>query len=295
MKILTTREWATAIWGIVFFVCALANKQIRKSLWNILKIFFDKKLRILWEIILLYVLVITVVFSYLPFWDIVYIKDIAIWFIFSGFVLCMNAMSREADEKYISMVLKDNLKSTIVIEFIISTFTFDIWVELAMVPIISIVVIMDVIAERKEEYNVAHKLFQAFLYIAGLWILLETIKVGIHEYRELNVIHTFVSFMIPISYLLLIIPLLYAIELYSKYELLFVRMSFKEEKNSKIHRRHCLLVMKECKFSVRRVLLFQKEYCCKMYIRMSEDEFIHFIDDFKKQCNDKRNEDICKY
>ena len=58
----------------------------------------------------------------------------------------MNAVSKEADEEYIRKVLKDNLKLTIVLEFIISTFTFNIWVELVIIPITTIIVIMNVIA-----------------------------------------------------------------------------------------------------------------------------------------------------
>lgn len=40
--------------------------------------------------------------------------------------------------------------------------------------------------------------------------------------------------MIPIAYLISIIPLEYALELYSKYELLFLSMTFKEEKDKKL-------------------------------------------------------------
>ena len=101
MELLSTREWATVIWGFVFCVYAMAHKQIREALWNVVKIFFGKKLRILWEIILLYVLTITMVFCYLPIWENIYIKDIIIWFLFSGFIYCMNAVSSEADETYI--------------------------------------------------------------------------------------------------------------------------------------------------------------------------------------------------
>ena len=57
------------------------------------------------------------------------------------------------------------------------------------------------------------------------------------EIQKLSLIialNTFISFMIPIVYLILIIPLEYILELYSKYEVLFVRMSFKEAKDKKI-------------------------------------------------------------
>lgn len=234
MTILSTREWATVIWAIIFFVYVIMHKQIRESFWRVVKIFFGSKLIILWGIIFLYVLGITLIFYHLPFWDNIYIKDIVVWFVFSGMMYCMNAVSNEADEEYIKKVLKDNFKLAIILEFIISTFTFNIWIELIIIPVTTIIVIMNVIAERKKEYDKVHKLLDIVLAGAGFWILYETIKIGIHEYKELNALNTFISFMIPIVYLILIIPLEYILELYSKYELLFVRMSFKEEKDKKI-------------------------------------------------------------
>ena len=67
MEILTTREWATVIWAFILFVYAMAHRQIREAFWNVVKIFFGKKLRILWGIIFLYVLGITLIFYQLPF------------------------------------------------------------------------------------------------------------------------------------------------------------------------------------------------------------------------------------
>lgn len=284
MSILSTREWATLIWGCIFMLYVLCHREIRKSLWNVIVIFFDKKLRILWEIILLYVLTITMVFCYLPIWENIYIKDIIIWFLFSGLIYCMNAVSSEADETYIKKILKDNLKFTMILEFFMSTFTFNIWIELAIIPVITIITVMNVIAERKEEYKSVHKLLDSILAIAGFWIFYETIKIGINEYKQLNIINTLVSFIIPIAYLILIIPLEYALELYSKYELLFLRMTFKEEKDKKTKIRHRVAVICSCRISVRRVLLFQREYMGRMYVKMKDNEFEKLIREFRNAC-----------
>ena len=284
MSILSTREWATLIWGCIFMLYVLCHREIRKSLWNVIVIFSDKKLRILWEIILLYVLTITMVFCYLPIWENIYIKDIIIWFLFSGLIYCMNAVSSEADETYIKKMLKDNLKFTMILEFFMSTFTFNIWIELAIIPVITIITVMNVIAERKEEYKNVHKLLDSILAIAGFWIFYETIKIGINEYRQLNIINTLVSFIIPIVYLILIIPLEYALELYSKYELLFLRMTFKEEKDKKTKIRHRVAVICSCRISVRRVLLFQREYMGRMYVKMKDNEFEKLIREFRNAC-----------
>lgn len=284
MSILSTREWATLIWGCIFMLYVLCHREIRKSLWNVIVIFFGKKLRILWEIILLYVLTITIVFCYLPIWENIYIKDIIIWFLFSGLIYCMNAVSSEADETYIKKILKENLKFTMILEFFMSTFTFNIWIELAIIPVITIITVMNVIAERKEEYKSVHKLLDSVLAIAGFWIFYETIKIGINEYKQLNRINTLVSFMIPIVYLILIIPLEYLLELYSKYEVLFLRMTFKEEKDKRIRLHHRIAVLRECNFSVRKILLFQREYMIQMYALMKEDEFNQLMQKFRSAC-----------
>ena len=284
MSILSTREWATLIWGCIFMLYVLCHKEIRKSFWNVIVIFFDKKLRILWEIIVLYVLTITMVFCYLPIWENIYIKDIIIWFLFSGLIYCMNAVSSEADETYIKKILKDNLKFTMILEFLMSTFTFNIWIELAIIPVITIIIVMNVIAERKEEYKSVHKLLDSVLAIVGFWIFYETIKIGINEYKQLNIINTLVSFMIPIVYLILIIPLEYLLELYSKYEVLFLRMTFKEEKDKRIRLHHRTAIFRECNFSVRKILLFQREYMIQMYASMKEDDFNQLMQKFISVC-----------
>lgn len=80
----------------------------------------------------------------------------------------------------------------------------------------------------------------------------------------------------------------YILELYSKYELLFVRMSFKEEKDKKIQRRHRWLVIKVCKLSVHKVLLFQKKYWYKMYSKMSVEGFEKLIEEFRNECDNER-------
>lgn len=288
ITIFSAREWATIIWLLIFSIFLMFQKEVRKGIKELLKIFFEKKLRILWEIILLYVLMITVIFYKMPIWDNIYIKDIIIWLIFSGLVICMNAASNEADEKYIKKIIKDNLKLTIILEFIMSTFTFDIWVELVIIPVITMITVMNVIAERKEESRAVHKLLDFVLVVAGFWILYETIKIGINEYKELNMLNTLVSFMIPIVYLIMIMPLVYMLEVYSKYEVLFIRMTFKEEKNKKVKRKHRFSVIRICKFSVRRILLFQRVYLGKMYIGMKDEEFEQLMNEFCDVCKKKK-------
>ena len=277
MDIFSTRELATAFWvGAILIAVGMArvtNKKIRQGFIGVLKCFFNRKLRKLWEIYLLYIGIITLMFSRFPIWKNIYLKDIILWTLFSGLTICMNAVAGEADEKYISKVLKDNIRFTVVTEFLLSTFTFSFWVELIIIPITTVIVLFDTVAEHKSDAIAVHKLLQDVMAFAGLCVILQTVRVGILEYRELNVINTLVSFFIPIVYLLLVTPLEYAFELYSKYEMLFIQMHFKEPSDKMVRRKRHLKVIKVCGLSVKRIMLFQKQCIPRMYISMPDVEF----------------------
>lgn len=277
MDIFSTRELATAFWvGAILIAVGMAivtNKKIRQGFIGVLKCFFNRKLRKLWEIYFLYIGIITLMFSRFPIWKNIYLKDIILWTLFSGLTICMNAVAGEADEKYISKVLKDNIRFTVVTEFLLSTFTFSFWVELIIIPITTVIVLFDTVAEHKSDAIAVHKLLQDMMAFAGLCVILQTVRVGILEYRELNVINTLVSFFIPIVYLLLVTPLEYAFELYSKYEMLFIQMHFKEPRDKKVKRKRHLKVIKACGLSVRKIILFQKQCIPRMYVSMSDSEF----------------------
>lgn len=277
MDIFSTRELATAFWvGAILIAVGMAivtNKKIRQGFIGVLKCFFNRKLRKLWEIYFLYIGIITLMFSRSPIWKNIYLKDIILWTLFSGLTICMNAVAGEADEKYISKVLKDNIRFTVVTEFLLSTFTFSFWVELIIIPITTVIVLFDTVAEHKSDAIAVHKLLQDVMAFAGLCVILQTVRVGILEYRELNVINTLVSFFIPIVYLLFVTPLEYAFELYSKYEMLFIQMHFKEPSDKMVRRERHLKVIKVCGLSVKRIMLFQKQCIPRMYISMPDVEF----------------------
>lgn len=288
MSAFSTRELATAFWtGIILVAVGMAivtNKKARKSFIEVLKCFFGRKLRTLWEIYLLYIGIITFLFSRLPIWESIYLKDIIIWTFFSGLTICINAVAGEADEKYIFKVLKDNIRFTMVTELLLSTFTFGFWVEVIIIPIITVIVLFDTVAEHKSDAIAVHKLLQDVIAFVGLCVILQTVRVGILEYRELNVINTLVSFFIPIVYLLLVTPLEYAFELYSKYEMLFIQMHFKEPSDKMIQRKRHLKVIKACGLSVRKIILFQKQCIPRMYVSMSDSEFEALISQLEEIC-----------
>lgn len=92
------------------------------------------------------------------------------------------------------------------------------------------------------------------------------------------------EFFIPMVYLLFVTPLEYVFELYSKYEMLFIRMCFKEPRDKKVKRKRHLKVIKACGLSVRKIILFQKQCIPRMYVSMSDSEFEALISQLEEIC-----------
>lgn len=179
--------------------------------------------------------------------------------------------------------MKDNFRVIVIFEYFIGTFTFKFWIEMLIIPVITILTLMNVVAESEEKYRGVHKLIDIVLACIGWYMLWGAVNVGLKEYKELNAINTLVSFMIPIVYTILILPLEFGLEIYSDYEQVFVRMKFRDNQDKKIQRKHRWRVIRTCKLSLRKILLFRKEYVNKMYGLMSEETFDNIMREFKEE------------
>lgn len=280
---LSSRELAAVIWGTILLIYVITKKETRSSFYNVIKIFFGKKLRVIWIVYFLYVLGITFLFSLLSFWKIIFMKDVIFWVMFYGLIYYMNAVSKEADETYIKNIIRDNFKLIIIFEFVISTFTFNIFIELLIMPIFTIISIMSFISEWDIKYQNVHKLVNYIAILLGFVFVYKTLEIGINEYKYLNALDTLISFLIPIIYLFLTLPLIYIINLYSKYDLLFLKMSFKEGEDKKINKRRRFRVLKICNISIRKVIIFKNKYLPRLYKKMSEEEFNNLLSEFKQK------------
>ncbi len=288
MELFTTREIATGIWILVFILSLLMRKETRKSIIEFLKIVFGGKIRLLWGSFFLYVTAITLLFSRLSFWNNVYLKDIIIWSVTSGVITCMNSVDRTSDDGYIKKVLQENIKPMVIIEILMSTFTFNIIIELFMIPFMAILSMMEAYSENKEEYASVKKLLNALMGIIGIWIMCGTINIALDEFQQLDYSATFISIVIPIVYLIAIIPLLFVWLYFGKYELLFYRMSrFEKDLNIKTKIIKRIRVILLCGLSCNKISRFLRGFSYKSCSSMTENDFYNLLICFS---NDKYND-----
>ena len=72
--------------------------------------------------------------SEIGIWNRELLKDTVLWSLFSGLALALSGVQTQSDVPTWRSILKNQLKAIILLEFIVNTYTFALWVELLLAP-----------------------------------------------------------------------------------------------------------------------------------------------------------------
>ena len=142
----TTREIAIAIWGtiaIVFFCVKSSPKQLIISA-------FQKKLVFIYLIIIVYLTLIIYVLNKLNIWETTLYKDFLIWFFTVGIISVFNVNKLKTHNDFIKIIFK-LFSISMILEFLISYYSFPLIIELIIVPLFTILTVLLVFATHYKE------------------------------------------------------------------------------------------------------------------------------------------------
>jgi len=254
MNLFNNREIAIAVWILVIFIILLFIRGIRKSLKDLVKVLFHRKILILVLSIIVYTVVITFVLYLLNFWNISLLKDTILWLCFSGIVICFRYVSSKEDENLLRNIIIDNIKIVIIIEFIANFFTFPLAAELVLIPFMAFIAGLDVIAKTDKKNISVVRLLNGLQIIIGLFIFIYAFSQAIADYKNIVNLDTLKSFLLAPLLAVLFSPFVYFMALLVKYELLFLRLEMGCEKSKKLKNYakkkiilYCLLSLKKTK------------------------------------------------
>lgn len=220
------REKAIGIWLFIFFVWALARKEIRESMLSLIKTMFLTKLFFVFLSMFLYVASVLFLLYKIKIWDYLLLKDTIFWIIGTGFVLLLNVNKVTDNARYFKDIFLDALKLTVVLEFIVNLYSFSFWVEVVLMPLLFVVVIMNVFAGIKEEYKLVKKITDWILAIFGIYTFIFLFSQTLSNYQNFTTLYNLRVFILPPILTFSFLPFLYIFVLVMTYETLFLRLDF---------------------------------------------------------------------
>lgn len=223
---LNNREIATAIWLTIIFLWALSISGVRRSIRDLLKAFFNKKIIIPLIAMLLYIVCMVIVFEKIGFWDESATKDTILWTLGSAFTAYFNLNKVAQDDNYFKNAILNNLKFVLVLEFVVNLYSFNLPVELIVIPVVSFIVILNAFAGLKPEYERVSKLLNFILGVFGLCLIAFTFREVILDFQNFASLKNLRDFFLPILFSIVLSPFIYIMALISQYEMFFIRIDF---------------------------------------------------------------------
>lgn len=150
------------------------------------------------------------------------LKDTIIWFWFTALVLMMSAVAD--DESILRKVAKETVKVLLIFQFLINEYTFSLPVELILMPIVTVIFMMDMFARKEEKFATVAKLTRAIITIFGFFLIVNAVGRAVDGLAQLTTLDVFRKVILAPTLSVLFLPFLYLSVLYTSYEQLFIRL-----------------------------------------------------------------------
>lgn len=236
MGLFNNREIATVVWVILFLAFAMRKSDIRKSFTAVLRAFCHFKILLPVCLMVLYTAAAVMLLTAIGLWNVSLLKDTILWFCLSAMAMMMRFVTSDDAENIFQKVLIDSIKIVIVLEFLVNAYTFSLPAELVIVPILTLIAMVDVVASSDEKGSVVAKVTKGAQTVVGFVILAIVASRAISDLQTLHSLDTFRSITLAPLLSLLFSPFLYVMVLISKYELVFLRLNFGMEKERGLKR-----------------------------------------------------------
>jgi hypothetical protein len=225
IDIFSTRELALFIWGLIFLILISFSQNIRQAILGLLKAFLSKHLIRAFLFLLVYNLLTLYLLNKIGLWDKSLTKDTTFWF-FTVAMVTFFTINKADDLVFFKEIMVDSVKWIVVIEFLINFYTFSLWTELILVPIIVFMSMIWAYSQTDKKYEPVQKLFKNIITIIGLGLLVYVIYETVVEFQKTFTIQNLKSLLHPIVMTVLFLPFAYILALFMNYEILFVRVDF---------------------------------------------------------------------
>jgi len=250
--VFNNRELGSIFWIVLIVLLLLLKKSIRESILRVFFAFIKRKIITMILFSLIYSTSIVYILSQVYLWDPSMIKDSILWYILTAFAILFNLNNAGENKDYFKGIIRDNIRLVIVLEFIANIHSFNLWIEMILIPIIISLSILLAVVETKTEFKIIEKPIWTILTTFGLFLLILSIIDIIRSINQYANYTTLKTFLLPIILTVTFIPCAYLIALFMNYELLFVRIDIllNDKKLIRYARRRTLL---KCGFNLRKV------------------------------------------
>lgn len=130
------------------------------------------------------------------------------------------------DKSFFKHSVIDNLKLLAILQFVLGVYTFSLWIEVLLVPVVALIGAMLAIAETDKKHHQVKAFLESILSLFGLVLIVYTFYMLTTQFGDFGKEKTAYDFFIPPLLTLCYLPFVFIMLVYSSYEQAFVRLKF---------------------------------------------------------------------
>ncbi len=212
------RQIALLIWATVALLFALRAAEIRKSLRDVGRTLLQPILLVPVTAFLVFVSLLVFSGARLDLWNRGLATDTGFWVAGSGIVLLSNFDRATKGDRFFRHSLAKILGLTILVEVVLEISILSLPLELAIVPIATVLAVFEVVAIRQPEHERIAGCAKSFLAALGLALLAVGLVRALTNFDGLDLAHLGRQALLPIWLTAGLLPFVYLLALYAKYE-----------------------------------------------------------------------------
>ena len=226
---LSNRELALLTWIAIGVTAILLSKKIRPSALDVLRALFQRKIVAVLGSAIIYTGLSVWLLAQRGAWDWTNLKTTIFWYLGTAFVAMADVRKLEQGPVTLIAIAKDTFAMSAAILFLGSMETLPFWAEFVMLPVLTVLGVMVVVAERDPKHHIIIAPINTVLTLAGLYVLAYSIYQVILGWQGIDTAFQVREFAVPIFLTLMFLPFVYGLIIYMGIETASVVLQFRIE------------------------------------------------------------------
>jgi hypothetical protein len=174
----------------------------------------------------LYIIAVVGVFALAGQWREILVAELVFWYFGVAFILFIQTADAAEDPTFFRTRLSRAFAFAVLISFLVNVYAFPVYVEVVLVLIVSVLAMLLVFAQSRDEYKSVIPLVTVLLFVAVGAMLGNAINRIAHDTDGFATANTLRLFLAPLVLTLLLLPFVYLLALWISYSGFFFTLNW---------------------------------------------------------------------
>ncbi|QJI36399.1 hypothetical protein [Pseudomonas sp. ADAK13] len=243
---LNNREVSIIIWTVLAITAMCLKRDVRSNLLEVFKAFFNRHFLSFFSLASLWMAVCVYGLYRVELWEYANLKTTIVWGVTFSFSSMFSLSKIRSDRSFFSGLVSGAVKPTAIVVFVTSLYSFSLWVEVFLVPLVLFLSLLGAVSSREEKNAILTKFLERLVVVIGVAYLTNAAFEMVNDFNSFASASNFKDFFGPVILTFMFFPFLYLFGLYGAYDIAFAQIGLrlKDEKTAAYAKRTALLLFR---------------------------------------------------